>query len=224
MFIIRFLKEELDGLFRFLKRNGSETTIIVSATLFLTLEKYHPIWNEWFSNFVYYAVFPVLIILIMRKNPLDFGIRLGSPRIWGLYVLVICLAAAVILYIFSFDTSLHSYYRIDDFRFIVYFLTSCVSLSASEFIYRGFLLFGLKEKFREGSILLQMIPFALLHLGKPELETLSTVFTGILFGYVAYRGKSYWTAFIIHLFINVFFVSLINYRYPLHVFNYLSGV
>jgi len=103
----------------------------------------------------------------------------------------------------------------ENFDFSVYFLTSCVSLSASEFIYRGFLLFGLKEKFKEGSILLQMIPFALMHLGKPELETVSTIFTGILFGYVAYRGKSYWPAFIIHLFINVFFLALINYRYPL---------
>jgi membrane protease YdiL (CAAX protease family) len=86
-------------------------------------------------------------------------------------------------------------------------------LSASEFLYRGFLLFGLKEKFQEGSILLQMVPFVLLHLTKPELETISTIITGILFGYVAYRGKSFWPAFIIHLFINVFFVGLINWKY-----------
>jgi membrane protease YdiL (CAAX protease family) len=83
-------------------------------------------------------------------------------------------------------------------------------------MFRGFLLFGLKEKFKEGSVLLQMIPFALLHLGKPELETISTIITGILFGYVAYRGKSYWPAFIIHLFINVFFVALINFKFPSH--------
>ena len=68
------------------------------------------------------------------------------------------------------------------------------------------------EKFKEGSILLQTIPFVLLHLGKPELETISTIITGILFGYVAYRGKSFWPAFIIHMFINVFFVGLINLR------------
>jgi uncharacterized protein len=61
--------------------------------------------------------------------------------------------------------------------------------------------------------LIQMIPFALLHLGKPELETVSTLITGILFGYVAYRGRSYWPAFFIHLFINVFFVALINIKY-----------
>jgi membrane protease YdiL (CAAX protease family) len=55
-----------------------------------------------------------------------------------------------------------------------------------------------------------MIPFVLLHLGKPELETISCLFTGILFGYIAYRGKSFWPVFLIHLFINVYFVWLIN--------------
>ncbi len=207
-------KEELDGIIRFLKSNGSEAIVIVSATLFLTLDKYHPIGNEWQSAFIYYAVFPVLVItLILRKNPLDFGLRPGSPRIWGFWVGVICAAAAIILYASSFLPSLQDYYRTEDFNFIAYFLANCVSLSASEFIYRGFLLFGLKEKFKEGSILIQVIPFVLLHLGKPEIETISTLLTGILFGYVAYRGRSYWPAFIIHLFINVFFVALINIRY-----------
>jgi uncharacterized protein len=71
-------------------------------------------------------------------------------------------------------------------------------------------LFGLKDKLKEGRILLQMVPSVLMHLGKPELETISTLFTGILFGYICYRGKSYWPALIIHVFINVFFVAAIN--------------
>jgi membrane protease YdiL (CAAX protease family) len=214
--MIRLLKEELIAIGRFLKRNGSETIIIVSAILFLLLDWYHPLEQEWLGTFIYCAICPILVILIiLRKNPLNFGLRLGVPRIWGLHVGVICLVAAIVLYASSFSTSLQSYYRTADFDFPNYFWTSCVSLSASEFIYRGYLLFGLKDKLKEGAILLQMIPFALMHLGKPELETISTIFTGILFGYVAYRGKSFWPAFIIHLFINVFFVTFINFRYPL---------
>jgi membrane protease YdiL (CAAX protease family) len=211
--MVHFIKNELEGMGQFLKRNGSETVVIVSAILFLTLDKYHTIGPEWLSAFLYYAVFPILVILIvLRKNPLDYGLRWGSPRIWGFYVLIVCLVAAAILYASSFSTSLQDYYRADNFRLFTYILTSCASLSASEFLYRGFLLFGLKDKFKEGSILLQMIPFVLLHLGKPELETVSTLLTGILFGYIAYRGRSFWPVFIIHLFINVFFVALINYK------------
>jgi len=210
-----FIKAEFDGISQFLKRYGREIIIIISATLFIMLDKYQPVGNEWTSIFFYYTVCPIIVIIIvLRKNPLDFGLRMGRPGIWGFWVGIICLAVAVILYVSSFIPSLQNYYQMERFNFISYFLTSCISLAASEFIYRGFLLFGLKEKFQEGSILLQMIPFALLHLGKPELETVSTLLTGILFGYVAYRGKSYWPAFIIHLFINIFFVVLINIRYP----------
>ena len=92
-----------------------------------------------------------------------------------------------------------------------YALETIVYLFAWEFIFRGFLLFGLKERFSDGSILIQMIPFVLTHLGKPEIETISTIIMGIYFGYVAYRGNSFWPAFIIHTFINITFVVFVNF-------------
>ena len=208
-----FIRQEIGGILQFLKTNGSETIVVLSATLCLVLDRYHTIDPTWFSTFVYYAVIPLLvIIIILRKNPLDFGLRVGSPGIWGKYVLIICLISAIILFTASYMPSLQKYYQMEKFSFLSYFLTSSVSLAASEFMYRGFLIFGLRDKFKEGSILIQTIPFVLLHLGKPELETISTLFTGVLFGYVVYRGNSYWPAFIIHLFINIFFVALINFK------------
>lgn len=163
---------------------------------------------------MYYGVFPIFVILvILRQNPLEFGLGWGSARTWWPYVVVVCAIAAAILYASSYSTSLRDYYLKEDFSLLTYFWTNFLSLGAQEFMYRGFLLLGLKDRFKEGAILIQMIPFVLVHLGKPELETISTVFTGIIFGFIAYRGKSFWPAFIIHLFINVFFVGIINWRY-----------
>ena len=210
---MRLFKEELGATGGFFKRNGREVIIVLFATLFLVLHEYHPIQNETLSLFLYYGIFPILVILIiLRKNPLDFGLKWGSPRTWWFYVGVTCVIAAIVLYASSFSTELQEYYREEGFNLFTYFLIQCVSLASQEFMYRGFLLFGLADKFKEGSILLQTIPFVLLHLGKPELETISTIITGIIFGYIAYRGKSFWPAFIIHLFINVFFVGIINLR------------
>jgi len=73
-------------------------------------------------------------------------------------------------------------------------------------------LFGLKNKLKEASILVQMAPFVLLHLGKPGIETISCIITGTWLGYVAYRGKSFWPAFIIHVFINFTLSYFINYQ------------
>jgi len=207
----QFFKEEFAGLIRFLKNFATETIVILSAALFVCLDRYHVILNGDISTFLLYAIFPILVILIvLRKNPLNFGLGLGNFKLWWKYVAVACVISAVVLYAASFAPSLQKYYKQEHFNFLNYFLVNCASLLAIEYMYRGFILFGLKEKFKEGAILIQTIPFVLLHLGKPELETISCLFTGVLFGYIAYRGKSFWPVFIIHLFINIYFVTLIN--------------
>lgn len=213
--MITFLKTELTLLWRFLQRNANETVIIAAAVLFISLDKYHQIGPAWLSTFLYYGVFPLLVVIIvLRKNPLDFGLKWGEPKIWGWYVLIFCVIAGIILWASSNDGNLKNYYSARGFNLFTYSLTQVMALGASEFLYRGFLIFGLKEKFGEGAILLQMIPFVLMHIGKVEIETISTILTGILFGWVVYRGKSFWPAFFIHLFINIFFVGLVNFRYP----------
>lgn len=205
------LRKELQGIGSFLSRNRNEAVIIAAASLYFTLQEYHSLGDRWADGLVYYAILPILTILVvLRKNPLDFGLRLGNYRVWSVYVAITCVVAFPILLITSRFSSFEQYYTISDFDLPVYFIKMVSYLVGWEFIFRGFLLFGLKEKFKEGSILIQMIPFLLLHFGKPEAEVISTIPMGIFFGYIAYRGGSYWPAFLIHLFINVTFRALVN--------------
>jgi membrane protease YdiL (CAAX protease family) len=200
-------KQELRGIASFSKRNYREIVIITLATLFITVAGYHPIGPQWVSSLIYFAVLPILTItIILRRNPLDFGLRLGNFKVWGFYVIASLIVALPILYIASRSSLLAEYYTIRQFDVVKYSLETIVYLSAWEFLFRGFLFFGLKES----SIPVQMVPFVLVHFGKPEIETVSTILTGIYFGYVAYRGNSYWPAFIIHLFINIIFLIFVN--------------
>jgi uncharacterized protein len=209
--LIHFLSRELSDLDQFLKRNKNEAIVLSSSALFIYLNFYHQVWNEWFSSLLYFAIFPMIVILILlRKNPLDFGLRVGKVGLWIKYVGIFCVVAAPVLYLTSFGADFQKYYEIKDFNLLSYVLINIASLFGSEFLFRGFLIFGLKEKLKETSILIQMIPFVLVHIGKPGLETLSTIITGILFGYIVYRGNSFWPAFLIHLFINIFFVAWVN--------------
>jgi uncharacterized protein len=208
---MHFLVQEFKGLGRLLWQYRNETLVLSAAALFISLNRYNPVWNGWFSALLYFALGPVLVILLfLRRNPLDYGLRWGNARIWGKYVGIFCLIAAPVLFFASSSPEFQKYYRVENFNLASYFLINFASLFASEFLFRGFLIFGLKDRFKEGAILIQMVPFVLVHLGKPELETVSTIVTGILFGYIVYRGNSFWPAFIIHLFINVFFVASVN--------------
>jgi membrane protease YdiL (CAAX protease family) len=209
--VSKLVRKELQAIASFFRRNYREIVVISLATLFLILAGYHPIGPPWVSSLIYFAVLPILTItIILRRNPLDFGIRLGNVKVWSFYVAVTFIVALPILYVASRSSALEQYYTIRQFDVVKYSLETIVYLFAWEFLFRGFLLFGLKEKLNESSILIQMIPFVLVHFGKPEIETISTILTGIYFGYVAYRGNSYWPAFIIHLFINIIFLIFVN--------------
>ncbi len=198
------MKKELSSMFYFLRTYFTEIIIISTSTLFIVLNRHHRIENYWISSFIYFAVLPILTTLIvLRKNPLDFGLRLGDYKLWSTYVIIFLFIAIPVLYYTSGLSLVQRYYAGGDFDLLRYSMEMAVYMLGWEFLFRGYMLFGLKDKFKEGSILIQMIPFVLLHLGKPEIETISTIFTGLLWGYICYRGKSFWPAFIMHLVINV---------------------
>jgi membrane protease YdiL (CAAX protease family) len=197
------LKVELAELYRFVKRNGHEILVVCSATLFLMLARYHSLGANWKQFCFYYALLPLAtILLVLRKNPLDFGLRLGNVRLWGFHLLVACPVVFLLVYLGTSTADVQRYYHASDFKPLGFVVESAIQVGAWEFIFRGFMLFGLKEKFKEGAILVQMIPFALLHLGKPEAETISCIVSGLYFGYVCYRTGSFWPAWLLHLFIN----------------------
>lgn len=198
------LKTELRELYAFIRRHGRETIVVCVASLCLVLQEYHSFRPEWGSSMVYYAVLPILsIIFLLRKDPLDFGLRLGNWKLWGVHLAIVIILGLPILYGASRMTGVSEYYTQVEFKLVRYSVEIAAALFAWEFILRGFLLFGLKEKFGEVSILVQMVPFVVLHFGKPEIETISTIIMGIYFGYVAYRSNSCWPAVLMHIYINI---------------------
>jgi membrane protease YdiL (CAAX protease family) len=202
--MLKLLRTELGELYAFLRRYGRETIVVCIVSLCLALHEYHSFRPDWASSMVYYAVTPVLsIILLLRKNPLDFGLRLGNWRLWGVHLAVIVILGLPILYWASRMPSIATYYTQAEFQLVRYSLEIAAALFAWEFFFRGFMLFGLKEKLGEVSILVQMVPFVLLHFGKPEIEMVSTIIMGIYFGYVAYRSNSCWPAVLMHIYINI---------------------
>jgi len=192
--------------------NLNELIIICSAVLFLALAEYHTFGERWLDAVVFNASLPLLtLLLLLRRNPLDSGLRLGRWHLWLFYAAVTCIVALPILIAASRIDSLREFYAVDGFDLPGYSIRTIVYLTSWEFIFRGYLLFGLRSRFREAAILVQMVPFVLLHVGKPELEMLSTIPMGLYLGWVAYRGNSLWPAVIIHVFINISFRVLANW-------------
>jgi hypothetical protein len=200
---MKFFFLEYQEIKRFIEKNYKIILILGVSTLSLTLQWYRPIRSlPAFSYIFYYMVLPVFTIyFLLEDNPVQYGFTLGDYLAWLPYVGITIFISIPILFLGSRFSQVHRYYG-KGFSYYEFFTLTIPTLLAWEYLLRGFLLFGLKERFGEASIIIQMVPFVLLHLGKPEVETLSCIITGLWFGWVAYRGKSFWPAFIIHVFIN----------------------
>jgi membrane protease YdiL (CAAX protease family) len=72
-------------------------------------------------------------------------------------------------------------------------------LFAVEFLFRGFLLQPLARAFGIGvALAVTVAPYVVLHGTKPTLELLQALWAGAVFGWVAWRTRSVWPAFLAH--------------------------
>lgn len=181
-------------------------TVTIVSTLLLMVDHYHRLTPyKYWDRVILYLVIPLLIILILfRENPREYGFSLGDWKLGLIYTaLGILLMAPVIYYLGSGDESMKAYYE----RFLPGLpWTTFLDLIGWEFIFRGWILFAYARKFGAEALWLQAVPFALAHMGKPEVETLSTIFGGFAFGWVAWRTKSFLYPFLIHWFISTFII------------------
>ena len=83
--------------------------------------------------------------------------------------------------------------------FLLYEAGLLVYFIGWEFIWRGYMLFGLeKHTGAPIAVLIQMIPFVVLHFGKPLPETIGSIIAAIALGALSIRVRSFWYCVLIH--------------------------
>lgn len=187
---------------------------VVLSTLLLMLDHYHRflpgegyaglLRAKALERIIYYLITPLLTILAFRDRPADYGFGVGRWREGLLWTLGVVLLATPILFFSARTPSMAQYYAAVERPPGEVLFVSALDLVGWEFVFRGFLLFGLARVAGPNAVLLQAIPFAMAHIGKPELETMSTIFGGTLFGIVAWRSRSFLYPFLIHWFVTCF--------------------
>lgn len=163
--------------------------------------------------FVLAGLMPFFYLAVVMKAPLaQFGLGLGDWKT-GLPMVLVLLPVVVapLIWVAAGLPDIRGEYPMLRALFqkpqlfwqyeIAYVLLYYV---AWEFFFRGFLLFGLaRDLGAVNAILIQTISSCLIHLGKPESETLGSIVVGILFGIIALRTRSIWYVFALHAGIGV---------------------
>jgi len=188
------------------------TVSLILATLLLLLDAYHRflpgasfddlLLAKAAERAVYYLAIPLLLVgLIFRDRLAEYGFSLGDWRTGLKWTAIFAVVGAPFLILVARTPAMTEYYErfpADVQRLIP---TAALDLIGWEFFFRGFLLFGLMRLMGPTAVVAQAVPFALAHLGKPEAETLSTIFGGTLFGWLAWRSRSFLYPFLLHWFV-----------------------
>lgn len=193
---------------------------------------------SFWSGALLLVVVPMLIIRLgFRERWSRYGLGLPAPgrrklAIWGFLTLTVLSVPA--FYLGAQNANMQQLYPVyrpfaDTLQFALYELTYFPFFLAIEFIFRGYLLFGLESIsprhvreagggagaplfFGKYALLIQMLSYTAWHLGKPLPELWGTLVWGIAAGSIAWAVRSIWPVVISHWLLNVFLDWLIAHK------------
>lgn len=193
-----------------------ETVVVLVTTFVLLIDSYHDIYRDLGLAFgpdlgqgvervVLFLVVPLVTLLLLGERPWDYGLRLGEWRIGLLAALGLALFATPFILVVAGLPDFGVYYGRSAAEVPAAVAGNAIDVAAAEFLFRGFLMWTLVRLAGPMGVVLATFPFVFTHLGKPELETLSTFFGGLGFGWLAWRTRSVLYGALLH----VYLISLI---------------
>lgn len=176
-------------------------------------------WNQDFYSTIYEYMTAFLLMfwvpyfiikMVFKKKLREFGFGTGHAKYGFLFVAIALPFLLWAAYVGSSSPTLQTEYPLAkstmghldlfivvEFFYLIYYISW-------EFLFRGFMLFGLEKRFGAlTAILIQTIPSAIVHIGKPASESFGAIFAGLVFGYLAIRTRSILYPIILHAIVGI---------------------
>jgi membrane protease YdiL (CAAX protease family) len=197
-----------------LKMDWRVVVTLMGSTILIVIDQYNAIFPEkWMDHALLFMVIPFLLVkVVFRQSLVEFGFRWGDWKAGTIFTFGGWVLMTVVVFFVARTPDFLAYYtnnQEDPFRLI---LTVAFTLFGWEFLFRGWLLFTLLPICGPYALILQAIPFTIAHFGKPELETISCIIGGPVFGYVAWRTRSFLYPFFIHWYLTT--ITVLMSRIP----------
>ena len=155
---------------------------------------------------VYFVIPTVVSIVVLRASfrSMGLGVR-GALKDWWIYVAMFSVVAPLILLV-STDPHFqetYPFYPIADgeplwpnlWTWEMLYFTQFFAL---EFFFRGFMVHGTRQRLGYGAVFAMMVPYCMIHFGKPMPETIGAVIAGVALGSLSLKARSVWLGVAIH--------------------------
>ena len=157
----------------------------------------------------FYIAIPILLLYLFKKNPREYGLTLKNYRKSLRYFsLILILSLPIMIYgsrLEEFQRYYPLFYSNSLFSFLKNEFFIGIVMLATEFFFRGFMMFELRKKIGWYAIIVQTIPYGILHIGKPPLEVYYSFAAGIVLGYMDYKTESILPSFLSHYIPSIIF-------------------
>ena len=164
---------------------------------------------SWWATCIifFYFLIPFSILKFVWKEKIsDYGMKLkGAFKHYKVYFIMLIVMIPLVLF---FSTTKSFQLRYPFYKpiateslfpkFIIWESFYFVQFIAVEFFFRGFMVHGLKRFFGFYSVFIMMIPYCMVHFGKPMPETIAAIFAGIVLGFLSLKSKSIYLGIAIH--------------------------
>jgi membrane protease YdiL (CAAX protease family) len=188
--------------------SGSSWHVRIGEALGPAYAEYFPLlpYQYWgVSSLVLRVLVPVLVIVfVLRERPGDWGFRIrGQWEHLRLYVLFL-VGMVPLLWLASLMPAFQAKYPFYDFaglggwHFWGFQLFYGLQFLGVEAFFRGFMLFGLHARIGYYAIPVMVIPYTMIHFGKPVAETFAAIAAGFILGWIALKSRSFLWGFFLH--------------------------
>ncbi len=155
-----------------------------------------------------YVVFPIIVIKLFIREPISsFGLRvkgiLPHAKVYALMLAGIAPLVVIVSFFESFQRK-YPFYALRAGEswwphFILWELLYAAQFVALEFFFRGFMVHGAKYRLGYASIWVMMVPYMMIHFGKPLPECVGSIIAGFVLGTLSLKSNSVWWGVAIHV-------------------------
>jgi membrane protease YdiL (CAAX protease family) len=153
----------------------------------------------------YLAPIVAWLFLFPGDRVVDMGLRVRG-FMSHLWVYALCLGV-VFLAMAALATqpeflNYYPFYKLSSrswFDFAAWQAMNWVQFFALELFFRGWMLQALRRTFGMGAIFVMVVPYCMIHYGKPYLEAHAAIVAGVVLGSLAMRTRSIYAGFLVHV-------------------------
>lgn len=160
-------------------------------------------WSGW--RFLGFFALPSLTLWLLGQRVADHGLAtrgfLSHAWIYLIFFAIVLVSVVGV----SYDAHFQTYYPFYSdasrswYDFWAWEALYAVQFFSLEFFFRGFWLKTGKSMMGSHVIYAMVVPYCMIHFGKPFLETLAAILAGLVLGTLALRTRSIWAGFLIHV-------------------------